>query len=247
MDAQGKYRYSSPVVEQLLGYTPEEVLGKYFYDFFLPDQREKLKNAALAAFAAKQPFRDFLNPNLHKNGQVVWLSTSGIPILDEQGNLLGYRGADIDITERREAEALSRNLIANSPVGIYLIQNRKFQLVNQWFFTITGYSKDEFLNLEPLDLVHPEDREATRENAVKMLKGLSPVPYEYRTITKGGETKWIMETLTSIHIQREKGRLGIFHGHHRAQGPGGRSSSRPRRWRRWAGWPAGWPTISTTS
>ncbi len=110
-----------------MGYKPEEVLGKYFYDFFLPDQREKLKNAALAAFAAKQPFRDFLNPNLHKNGQIVWLSTSGIPILDEQGNLLGYRGADIDITERREAEALSRNLIAKSPVGIYLIQNRKFQ------------------------------------------------------------------------------------------------------------------------
>ena len=37
VDAQGKYRYSSPVVEQLLGYTPEEVLGKYFYDFFIPD------------------------------------------------------------------------------------------------------------------------------------------------------------------------------------------------------------------
>ncbi len=210
VDAQGKYLYSSPVVEQLLGYAPEEVLGKYFYDFFLPDQREKLKNAALAAFATKQPFRDFLNPNLHKNGQIVWLSTSGIPILDEPGNLLGYRGADIDITERREAEALSRNLIASSPVGIYLIQKRKFQLVNQWFFTITGYSKDEFLNLEPLDLVHPEDREATRENAVKMLRGLSSVPYEYRTITKGGETKWIMETLTSIQYKGKRAVLGYF-------------------------------------
>ena len=117
-----------------MGYKPEEILDKHFYDYFLPDQRERLKNAALAAFAAKQPFQDFLNPNLHKNGQIVWLSTSGIPILDKQGNLQGYRGADIDITERREAEDLSRNLITKSPVGIYLIQNRKFQLVNQWYF-----------------------------------------------------------------------------------------------------------------
>ena len=101
VDPQGKYTYSSPVVEQLLGYKPEEILGKYFYDFFLPDEREELKNAALAAFAAKQPFRDFLNPNLHKDGRTVQLSTSGIPILDEQGNLLGYRGADIDITARQ--------------------------------------------------------------------------------------------------------------------------------------------------
>ena len=108
VDSQGKYTYSSPVVEQLLGYTPEEILGKYFYDFFLPDEREELKNAALAAFAAKQTFRDFLNPNLHKDGRTVQLSTSGIPILDEQGNLLGYRGADIDITARKQAEAALR-------------------------------------------------------------------------------------------------------------------------------------------
>ena len=40
---RGNTLYSSPVVEQLLGYKPEEVLGKYFYDFFLPDQREELK------------------------------------------------------------------------------------------------------------------------------------------------------------------------------------------------------------
>jgi two-component system cell cycle sensor histidine kinase/response regulator CckA len=210
VDAQGKYTYSSPVVEQLLGYQPEEVLGKHFYDFFLPEEQEDLKNTGLAVFAARQPFRDFLHPNLHKNGQIVWLSTSGIPILDPQGNLRGYRGVDIDITERREAEELSRNLIARSPVGVYLIQNGRFQLVNQWFFTTTGYREDESLHLDPMDLVHPEDREATRENAVKMLKGLSAVPYEYRTITKGGETKWIMETLASIQYQGKRATLGYF-------------------------------------
>jgi PAS domain S-box-containing protein len=210
VDAQGKYLYSSPVVEQLLGYKPEEVLDKYFYDLFIPEEREELKQAALAAFAAKQPFSNFLNPNLHKNGQIVWLSTSGIPILDEQGNLLGYRGADIDISERREAEELSRNLIAKSPVGIYLIQNGKFQRANQWFFAISGYSEDELLHLKPLELIHPEDREATRENAVKMLKGLSSVPYEYRTITKGGEARWIMETVTTIQYKGERAALGYF-------------------------------------
>jgi two-component system cell cycle sensor histidine kinase/response regulator CckA len=210
VDAQGKYTYSSPVVEQLLGYKPEEVLGQYFYDFFLPDQREELKKAALQAFGAKRPFRDFLNPNLHKNGQIVWLSTGGIPILDKRGKLLGYRGADINVTERREAEELSHNLIAKSPVGIYLIQNGKFQQANQLVFAITGYGKKDFLDLQPLGLVHPEDREATRENAVKMLKGLSSAPYEYRIISKGGETKWIMETLATIQYQGKRAALGYF-------------------------------------
>ena len=172
VDAQGQYIYSSPVVEQLLGYKPEEILGKHFYDFFIPEERETLKQAELAAFAAKQPFTGFLNPNLHKNGQIVWLSTSGIPILDEQGDLRGYRGADINITARREAEEFSHNLFAKSPFGIYLLQNRKLQQVNQLFFTISGYRQDELVNLEPIELIHPEDREATRKNVVKMLKGL---------------------------------------------------------------------------
>ena len=68
VDPEGKYTYSSPVVEQLLGYKPEEVLGQHFYDFFLPDERQELKETAFALFDAKQPFRDFINRNLHKNG-----------------------------------------------------------------------------------------------------------------------------------------------------------------------------------
>ena len=42
-------------------------------------------------------------------GTIVWLSTSGVPVLDASGNLLGYRGADIDITERRKAQEALEN------------------------------------------------------------------------------------------------------------------------------------------
>jgi PAS domain S-box-containing protein len=41
---------------------------------------------------------------VRKDGKTIWLSTSGVPVLDEEGNLLGYMGADIDITERKKAE-----------------------------------------------------------------------------------------------------------------------------------------------
>ncbi|MBN2560311.1 MAG: response regulator, partial [Phycisphaerae bacterium] len=104
VDASGKYTYSSPIVEEILGYKPEEILNKHFYDVFHPEDQEELKKAALAAFARKQPIRELVNRNMHKNGKTVWLSTGGVPILDEKGNLLGYRGADVDITERKLAE-----------------------------------------------------------------------------------------------------------------------------------------------
>ncbi len=94
VDANGKFTYSSSVVEKILGYTSEEVVGKHFYDFFHPDEKEVLKQEAFEVFAAKMPFTEFINRNNDKNGMSVWLATSGIPILDENGELLGYRGAD---------------------------------------------------------------------------------------------------------------------------------------------------------
>jgi PAS domain S-box-containing protein len=101
VDAEGIYTYASPVVEKMLGYKPEEVVGKkHFYDLFHPDKREEMKKAAFDVYNKKQPFREFLNLNLHKDGTPVWLSTSGVPMLDKEGNLRGYRGGDIDVTER---------------------------------------------------------------------------------------------------------------------------------------------------
>ncbi|MBW2984313.1 PAS domain S-box protein [Candidatus Woesearchaeota archaeon] len=104
VDTEGKYTYTNTMIEEILGYKPEEILKKHFYDFFHPKEREMLKKAAFEAFARKEPFRSFVNRNVHKNGNIVWLSTSGIPVLDDKGKLMGYRGADIDITKQKEAE-----------------------------------------------------------------------------------------------------------------------------------------------
>ncbi len=71
VDSSGKYTYVSPVVESILGYKPEEILQKHFYDLFCPDDKEELKRAAFEAFASKERFREFINRNVHKNGKVV--------------------------------------------------------------------------------------------------------------------------------------------------------------------------------
>ncbi|MGA2914941.1 MAG: ATP-binding protein [Sedimentisphaerales bacterium] len=111
VDANGLYTYSSSIVIDLLGYRPEEIVGKkYFYDLFTDKERDELKKSAFAAFAEKQSFKGFLNANVHKDGRIVWLITSGVPILDIDGNLVGYRGSDIDITRQKEAEEMMKRL-----------------------------------------------------------------------------------------------------------------------------------------
>lgn len=105
VDTKGVYTYASSLTTTLLGYKNEEIIGKkHFYDFFPPYIKEKLKKAAFEVFAKKEIFNNFENPNLHKDGHIVILETCGHPILDDDGNLLGYRGADKDISERKHAE-----------------------------------------------------------------------------------------------------------------------------------------------
>ena len=128
VDKNGLYTYSSPLVKKMLGYEPGEIINKkHFYDFFLPSEREELKKAALGAFVMKESFENFVNNNTHKDGREVILSTSGIPMLDDEGNLSGYRGVDTDITERKRAEEavnqerrMLRTLIDNLPDPIYV-------------------------------------------------------------------------------------------------------------------------------
>ena len=105
VDVKGLYTYASTAVEKILGYKPDEIVGKkHFYDLFHPDDRQRLKDNAFRFFEEQLPFNEFLNKNVHKNGEIVWLSTSGVPLVGERGVLLGYRGADEDITERKSAE-----------------------------------------------------------------------------------------------------------------------------------------------
>lgn len=111
----------SPSIEKILGYKPEEIVGKYFYDFFNHDDEDKLKEKALHAFSEKRFFRDFSVRCLHRSGRSVWTSISGIPMLDEKGELLGFRGVIQDISEMKnyeeKLEALHRHAVELSDVG----------------------------------------------------------------------------------------------------------------------------------
>lgn len=113
VDARGMYTYSNKSVFKILGYKSEEIVGKkYFYDFFTPEERDKMKKETLSVFAQKASFRNFVNKNLHKDGSEVWFSTSGMPVLDKNGKLMGYRGIDLDITREKEIDKMKTDFIS---------------------------------------------------------------------------------------------------------------------------------------
>ena len=103
-DEKGVYTYVSPRVADILGYEPHEVVGKSHFDFMPLEEAHRAVDAITPIVQSNMPFRFVHMKKMHKDGQPVFLETSGVPFLGPDGKLRGYRGIHRDITERRKAE-----------------------------------------------------------------------------------------------------------------------------------------------
>jgi len=152
INTDGKYIYSNSSVMQILGYRVEEILEKHFYDLFSPDDREELKATTFNYLSRKKPFIGFANRNLHKDGHIVIVETSGVPIISPDGTLLGCRGADRDITEQKQNEKLQEVLyniskVANSPILLeqfyQTIHKELSNIIDTTNFHITLFNEED--------------------------------------------------------------------------------------------------------
>ncbi|OGO01470.1 MAG: hypothetical protein A2Y72_04915 [Chloroflexi bacterium RBG_13_53_26] len=141
--------------------------------------------------------------------------------MNDKSNATDLPGDGISLLRRRIAEfkaspklrynlaqQLFESLFGITPTAIYVTQNATLQYVNHQFQSCTGYDKDELLGQDFLRLVIPEDRDAVTENALMMLNGESLSPYEYRIVTKSGETRWVAGTITPIQYLEQQATLG---------------------------------------
>jgi PAS domain S-box-containing protein len=108
VDTEWRYTYVSGSVRNLLGYTTEEILGKTPFDFMPPEEAQRVKALLEERIARRLPIRDLDNINICKDGSLCHVQTSGSPILDSNGALLGYRGLDHDITDKKYTELFLR-------------------------------------------------------------------------------------------------------------------------------------------
>jgi len=115
------YTYASPKVNDILGYDPEEIIDKTPFDLMSPEEAKRVFKIFNNIAASQKPFDCLENVNLHKDGHPVVLETSGTPIFSADGEFLGYRGVDRDITNRkqiqmalRESEERYRSLAENT-------------------------------------------------------------------------------------------------------------------------------------
>ena len=197
---RGDFVYSSPQVEAILGYTPEEVLGKKFYAFMPEEEKRQLTNTFRTLASAGQTMKAIENANLHKDGHRVILESSGVPVLDASGKLVGYRGVARDITDRKRSEEererlvfaieqAAESIVITDPAGI-------IQYANAAFETVTGCNRDESIGMNIRFLKTDAHNDAYYEKIKKSVLAGNPWTGRTQNTRKDG-TPYTAEVVVS--------------------------------------------------
>lgn len=209
VDEKGMYTYVSPVSKIVWGYSPEELINqKYFYDLHPQDGRDEFKKAAMEVFRNRGVFNDLINPIITKNKTMIWVSTNGEPIIDKDGNLIGYRGSDNDITAKKLAEdaliASENELnyaqeIANMGSWILDLKNNKMSWSRNHYsiWGLEPYAK-EIADDYFAQLIHPDDVHLFDQTLEKIHVSGKEAGTDLRIVLPDGTTKWVQTNIVPI-------------------------------------------------
>jgi PAS domain S-box-containing protein len=190
----------SPSVESLLGYEPEELIGKYFPDLNVlapsslelafSDAKRVLKGERIGASV----YEFITKGGAHRFGEV-----SGAPVISPEGKVIAILSVGRDITERkhaeealRESEERLRALFDHAPTGTALMDMEGQVLsANQGICRFLGYSPEEIIGMRFADFAYPADVNTDRPLYESLVRGKTDsYVIDKRIVRKHGEVVW---------------------------------------------------------
>jgi len=152
-NAEGFYTYVSPQFENILGYKPDDVLGKTPYNFISDDLLSEISSRNESSPRSTLPFYLLVNKFKHRDGHLVHVETSGVPVNDITGKLMGYRGVSRDISKRHlaEKELLKFSAVVQQSPNTIIITDLsgKMEYINPAGCSTSGYSFEELIGKNP--------------------------------------------------------------------------------------------------
>ncbi|MEC4983076.1 MAG: PAS domain S-box protein [Oscillatoria sp. PMC 1068.18] len=162
IDSYGNFTYISPRINNLLGYEPHKLIGTNFFNLMLSQEAERVKKIFNPLVQAKKTIHSLEHTLIHHEGHLIFVETSGTPIINTQGEYKGYRGVEKDITERKQAEAERQKLAAlveNSNEFIIMTNvTGEVTYLNRSGRQLIGLTKSTVLETKSIfDFASPED------------------------------------------------------------------------------------------
>ncbi|HTY26263.1 MAG TPA: PAS domain S-box protein, partial [Desulfomonilaceae bacterium] len=187
-------KFLNPKIEEITGYSQEELLFKHFAVFMHPEDREMVFESHFRRLRGEDFPSRYAFRILTKDGDVKWVETGQARIRWE-----GRPAAQTlitDITERKqmeealkESEEWYRSLVENSFDGIFVQKDYKIIFANSHLHNMLGYSEGELEGLDHWLIYHPDYQEIIRERARARMRGDKVITeYEVKLLRKDGSS-----------------------------------------------------------
>ncbi|MCG8634373.1 MAG: PAS domain S-box protein [Desulfobacterales bacterium] len=195
-DGTFSFPFVTDAVEALSGFSAGEIIrdSSVLLDMVHPEDRESFYGAVLESAGTLAPYHESVR--FLKDGEERWLEAQSTPEMMPDGSIL-WDGFFVDVTGKKQAaEALEeserkyRQLFDHAPAGMFEfdLQNFRFLSVNEVMCVYTGYSEEEFLSMNPLDLLTEESREKFSKRFVALTRDkIKANSAEYTMVKKSGE------------------------------------------------------------
>ena len=214
VDRSGIIREYNPSFRDMLGYSEEELRGVY-YENITPEEWQPLQKEIILNQVLVRGYSDYFQKEyIRKDGRVIPVELRVFQSRDHEGRGDGFWALARDITKRknyedalRKSEEKYRILVNHAPAGIYEIdfQARRLISVNDVMCEYTGYSRKEFLELDPLILLTPESRDMFLARLGKMIGGEDvPQTVDYTVVGKNGRR---FEVMLNVRLNYDDGVL----------------------------------------
>jgi PAS domain S-box-containing protein len=197
-DTDWNFTYASPSIKNILGYTPDEVLGMGGFDLVHPDDLLKTLNDCVQPVVLHKKETQFRYRMLSKDGNFKWVETYAKPVIDSKGEISSIISSTRDVTDQvtsenklRESEEQYRLLSENSNdiIGIHNLKT-EFLYISPSCKQILGYEPPELLGKRPQDIYSSRDASVlsvTEPN--KVIEEKKERKFLSNIITKSGEEK----------------------------------------------------------
>ena len=216
LDPQGHLTYSNRAVFDILGYPPEELLGKDVRSLVEPGARAATERLLPEVIAGRQRWNGIVRRFRHKSGHWRYLESSGMPLFDDDGRFIGFRGAERDISRRKLAEdALRRSeerfqLAARATNDVIWDLNLATGYIwrNEGMSTLFGHAQGVPQVEAWEELLHSDEREAVRGRLQKFLDSDRETwTDEYRFRRGDGTYAWVLDRGIAVRVNGKAVRM----------------------------------------
>ncbi|MBZ0276059.1 MAG: PAS domain-containing sensor histidine kinase, partial [Anaerolineae bacterium] len=219
LDPAANYTYVSPSSRRLLGYEPEEMVGRSGFDFIHPDDRPVIQDASIRAITERQPYSPLAVRFIHKEGRYVWMEISGQSVFSEEtGEVMEFitisRNIDAERAAQhalRESEERLRILFESVPDAIFLLtHDGMLSDVNPAAVTLCGMPREDILgkHFMDLNLIDPTWH-GFSENAVLNISSTAPESMEFELLHPDGDRRMIEVLVHPVTLRGQGYNLAI--------------------------------------